>query len=38
MRRWLITTVATAVVSFVVRKIGERRDRNGGRGGSRRRR
>lgn len=37
MRRWLITTVATALVGFVVRKLGERRDRKRGHGPSRRR-
>ncbi len=37
MRRWLITTVATALIGFVVRKVGERRDRKRGRGSSRRR-
>ena len=37
MRRLIITTVATALVGFVARKIGERRDRNSGRGWSRRR-
>jgi len=36
MRRWIVTTIITAVVGFVARKIGERRDR--GTGGSRRRR
>jgi hypothetical protein len=37
MRRWLITTVATALIGFVVRKIGERRDQQGGHGRARRR-
>lgn len=37
MRRWLITTVATALIGFVVRKLGERRDQQGGRGPTRRR-
>ncbi len=36
MRRWIITTIATALVGFVARKIGERRDR-GASGGRRRR-
>ncbi len=38
MRRWLVTTIVTALAGFIARKIGERRDRNGGHGSSRRRR
>lgn len=36
MRRWIVTTIITALAGFVARKIGERRDR--GTSGSRRRR
>lgn len=37
MRRWLITTVATALIGFVIRKFSESRDQKRGRGSSRRR-
>lgn len=37
MRRWIITTIATAVVGFIGRKIAERRGQDTGRSGKRRR-
>ena len=37
MRKWIITTIITAVVGFIGRRMAERRDR-GGRGRGRRHR
>jgi hypothetical protein len=37
MRRWIITTIATAVVGFIGRKIAERRGHDTGHRGKRRR-
>ncbi len=37
MRRWLITTVATAVIGFIVKRVTERNEQRKGTGRARRR-